>query len=59
MKYGAEQVTALIKPVSVCMVMVIATIKSVAYFATQNTQFVYVLVRLPGDTCVSCATLLP
>ncbi len=41
LKYGAEQVLALIVPVSLCMIVVIATVRSVTYFATQNTQFVY------------------
>eukprot|EP00043_Microstomoeca_roanoka_P027220 m.13802 g.13802 ORF g.13802 m.13802 type:complete len:472 (-) comp7426_c0_seq1:99-1514(-) len=41
LKYGAESVLALIKPVSVCMVVVIATIRSVSYFSTNDTQFVY------------------
>ncbi|EGD78744.1 presenilin-2 CTF subunit [Salpingoeca rosetta] len=41
LKYGAESVLALIKPVSVCMIVVIATIRSVAYFSTNDTQFVY------------------
>lgn len=41
LKYGAEQVLMLIAPVSVCMIVVIATIRSVAFFSTNNTQFVY------------------
>eukprot|EP01147_Barroeca_monosierra_P006696 gene6696-9452_t len=41
LKYGAESVLALIKPVSVCMIVVIATIRSVSYFSTNDTQFVY------------------
>ena len=42
LKYGADQVTALIIPVSICMIVVVATIRSVAYFSTNNTQFVSV-----------------
>lgn len=42
LKYGAEQVLALILPVSVCMIVVIATIRSVAFFSQNDTQFVYV-----------------
>jgi presenilin 1 len=40
LKYGADQVLALIIPVSLCMVVVIATLRSVTYFSTQDTQFV-------------------
>eukprot|EP00048_Salpingoeca_helianthica_P006801 m.102933 g.102933 ORF g.102933 m.102933 type:complete len:575 (-) comp14129_c2_seq1:47-1771(-) len=41
LKYGADQVLALIIPVSLCMVVVIATLRSVAYYSTQDQQFVY------------------
>ena len=41
LKYGADQVQALIIPVSLCMIVVVATIQSVAYYSTNNTQFVY------------------
>ena len=39
LKYGADQVIALILPVSLCMVLVIVVIQSVSYYSTQNTQF--------------------
>lgn len=41
LKYGAEQVLVLISPVSVCMLIVIATIKSVSYFSKTDQQFAY------------------
>lgn len=41
LKYGADQVIALILPVSLCMAVVIATIRSVAYYSAQDTQFAY------------------
>ena len=40
LKYGADQVLALILPVSMCMAAVITTIKSVAFYSTTDTQFV-------------------
>lgn len=41
LKYGAEQVLALFMPVSVCMAVVVATIRSVSYFSEHTTQFLY------------------
>eukprot|EP00730_Choanoeca_flexa_P016500 TRINITY_DN7808_c0_g1_i2.p1 TRINITY_DN7808_c0_g1~~TRINITY_DN7808_c0_g1_i2.p1 ORF type:complete len:305 (+),score=44.84 TRINITY_DN7808_c0_g1_i2:91-1005(+) len=41
LKYGAESVLALIKPVSACMIVVIATIRSVTYFSQNDTSFAY------------------
>lgn len=41
LKYGAESVLSLVKPVSFTMIVVIATIRSVAYFSTHNTQMAY------------------
>eukprot|EP00040_Diaphanoeca_grandis_P039089 m.258116 g.258116 ORF g.258116 m.258116 type:complete len:435 (-) comp36152_c0_seq1:227-1531(-) len=41
LKYGAEAVLSLIKPVSVTMICVIATIRSVGYYTTHNTQMPY------------------
>lgn len=46
LKHGADQVLALILPVSLCMVVVIATIRSVSFFSTNDTQFVYVPVPI-------------
>eukprot|EP00128_Syssomonas_multiformis_P006225 Colp12_sorted_trinity150504_noHs@19167 len=42
MKYGAQQVLSLIIPVTLCMVIVIATIRSIQYYA-QSTggQYLY------------------
>ncbi len=40
LKYGAESVLALIKPVSFCMIIVVATIRSVTYFTQNTTTFV-------------------
>ena len=42
LKYGADQVLALIMPVSLCMIAVVATIRSVTFYSTNDTQFVYV-----------------
>jgi len=41
LKYGAEQVLALFMPVSLCMAVVVATIRSVSYFSEHTTQFLY------------------
>eukprot|EP00049_Salpingoeca_infusionum_P007417 m.120443 g.120443 ORF g.120443 m.120443 type:complete len:456 (+) comp13690_c0_seq1:60-1427(+) len=41
LKYGADSVLALIKPVSACMVVVIATIRSVSYFSVNDVTFAY------------------
>ncbi|EDQ85205.1 uncharacterized protein MONBRDRAFT_29512 [Monosiga brevicollis MX1] len=41
LKYDAESVLALIKPVSACMIVVIATIRSITYFSQNDTQFAY------------------
>ena len=51
---------ALIKPVSLCMIVVIATIRSVEYFSTNDTQFVCVLVQgLCVRLCVCVCVCIP
>eukprot|EP00041_Stephanoeca_diplocostata_P013855 m.246807 g.246807 ORF g.246807 m.246807 type:complete len:500 (-) comp19489_c0_seq46:2101-3600(-) len=41
LKYGADHVVALIIPVSVCMLAVIATVKSVSYYDEHTASFAY------------------
>jgi len=41
LKYGAEAVLSLIKPVSITMLCVIATIRSVGYYTVHDTQLPY------------------
>lgn len=41
LKYGAEQVIALIVPVSLCMAIVVATVQSVQYYATDSGTYLY------------------
>lgn len=38
LKYGADAIISLICPVSVCLIIVVATIKSVNFFTTHDTQ---------------------
>ena len=40
LKYGSDHVLALILPVSFCMMIVVATLKSVAFYSTTDAQFV-------------------
>lgn len=38
LKYGAQSVVSLIGPVSICMLVVVLTIRSVSYFAENPEQ---------------------
>lgn len=49
LKYGAESVLSLVKPVSFTMIVVIATIRSVAFFSTHDTQMAYAPMRESDD----------
>jgi presenilin 1 len=53
LKYDADSVLALIKPVSACMIVVIATIRSVTYFSQNDTQFA--CVASAGGCVLLCA----
>lgn len=53
LKYGAHSVMSLIGPVSICLLAVVATVRSVSYFAENpEQQYLYVLLYIkytPGQ----------
>eukprot|EP00047_Mylnosiga_fluctuans_P018645 m.73473 g.73473 ORF g.73473 m.73473 type:complete len:493 (+) comp7724_c0_seq1:147-1625(+) len=53
LKYGAYQVIALIIPVSLCMVCVIAVLKSVSYYSQGGQQFAYTPYQENGSSSSS------
>jgi len=50
LKYGADAILSLIMPVSVTLIIVISTIKSVAFFTTHDTQLPYTPMTESSDS---------
>jgi len=50
LKYGADAILSLIMPVSVTLIIVISTIKSVAFFTTHDTQLPYTPMHEDSDS---------
>eukprot|EP00039_Didymoeca_costata_P000055 m.43963 g.43963 ORF g.43963 m.43963 type:complete len:425 (-) comp10027_c0_seq1:1941-3215(-) len=49
LKYGAESILSLVCPVSLCMIVVVATIQSVAFFSQHDTTLPYTPMRESDD----------